>query len=94
MRNSIIRGAVGLLALAALAVSPRLARADDFKTLSVDEVQKMMGQPGVKVYDANPPDLWEKSHVPGATFIGEKKLASVLPSDRSTKLIFYCAGPK
>ena len=94
MRNSIIRGAVGLLALAALAVSPRLARADDFKTLSVDEVQKMMGQPGVKVYDANPPDLWEKSHVPGATFIGDQKLGSLLPSDKATKLVFYCAGPK
>jgi rhodanese-related sulfurtransferase len=54
----------------------------------------MIGQPGVKVYDANPPDLWQKNHIPGATFIGEQKLASVLPADKATKLIFYCAGPK
>ena len=88
------RVVLGLAALAALILARAPARADDFKTLSVDDVQKMLGQPDVKVYDANPPDLWQKHHLPGATFIGEKKLASVLPQDRSTKVIFYCAGPK
>jgi rhodanese-related sulfurtransferase len=94
MMKGLARAAIGLAALAALTVSA-LARADDdFRMLGVDDVEKMMKQPDVKVYDANPPDLWEKSHVPGATFIGEKKLASILPQDKGTKLVFYCAGPK
>ncbi len=91
MTNGLTRMALGIGALAALTLS---ARADDFKTLGVDDVERMMKQPDVKVYDANPPDLWEKNHLPGATFIGDKKLASLLPSDKATKLVFYCAGPK
>jgi len=83
-----------LLALGLVALSAGAARADDLKTLSPDQVEKMLGQPGVKVYDANPPDLWEKNHLPGAVFIGDKKLASLLPADKDTKLVFYCAGPK
>jgi rhodanese-related sulfurtransferase len=84
----------GAAVVAALALATAPGRADDLKMLSVDEVQKLMSQPGVKVYDANPPDLWEKNHLPGATFIGEKKLASLLPADRAATLVFYCAGPK
>ena len=94
MIPSLTRAAAGLFALAAVALAPLAARGDDLKTLGVDEVEKMMKQPDVKVYDANPPDLWEKNHLPGATFIGERKLASILPQDRGTKLVFYCAGPK
>ncbi|MFL5303144.1 MAG: rhodanese-like domain-containing protein [Anaeromyxobacteraceae bacterium] len=87
--------AVALAALAGLAlgIAPAFA-ADRFKEVRVDDVEKMLGQPDVKVFDANPPDLWEKNHLPGATFIGDKKLATLLPADKETKLVFYCAGPK
>lgn len=86
--------ALGLAALAAVALGPGAARADDLKMLSPDQVQQLLGQPGVKIYDANPPDLWEKNHLPGAVFLGDRKLANVLPADKATKLVFYCAGPK
>ena len=93
MKTGIPRAALGLAALCALALAAP-ARADDFKTLSVDEVQRMLGRQDVKVFDANPPDLWQKHHLPGATFIGDKKLATLLPPDKGAKLVFYCAGPK
>jgi rhodanese-related sulfurtransferase len=83
----------GLLALAAVALAPA-ARGDDLPQISVDDVEKLLGQPGAKVYDVNPPDVWEKHHVPGSIFIGKQKLASLLPDDKDAKLVFYCAGPK
>jgi rhodanese-related sulfurtransferase len=88
-----ITHAAGALAALALGAAPAFG-ADGFKEVRVDEVEKMLGRPDVKVFDANPPDLWEKSHLPGAVFIGDKKLASLLPADKTTKLVFYCAGPK
>jgi rhodanese-related sulfurtransferase len=95
MTLRITHAAGALLAISALALGAAPAVADDsFKEVRVDEVAKMLGQPDVKVFDANPPDLWEKNHLPGAIFIGDKKLATLLPSDKSTKLVFYCAGPK
>jgi len=86
-------GALTTLAALSLGLAPAFA-GDGFKEVKVDEVASMLGQPGVKVFDANPPDLWEKNHLPGATFIGDKKLATLLPADKETKLVFYCAGPK
>jgi len=94
MSQRIMRAGIGVAGLVALALAAAPARADDLKMLNVDEVAKLLGQPGVKVYDANPPELWEKNHVPGATFIGDKKLAGLLPADKAAKLVFYCAGPK
>ncbi len=55
----------------------------------------MLGRSDSRVYDANPRDVYEKHHLPGAVFIGhEKDLAQYLPADKSTRLVFYCAGPK
>ena len=85
--------ATAALAAAALALAP-VARAGDLPMLSVDEVEKLLGQPGVKIFDVNVPELWEKNHLPGAVFIGDRKLAALLPADKGTKLVFYCSGPK
>jgi len=92
-RRSLAAGA-GLLALAAVALAPAAGRGDDLPQISVDDVEKLIGQPGVKIYDVNPPDLWEKHHLPGSIFIGKTKLATLLPADKDAKLVFYCAGPK
>jgi rhodanese-related sulfurtransferase len=92
-RRTILAAGAGLLALAAVALAP-LARADELPMLTPDQVEKLLGKPGVKVLDANVPGLWEKHHVPGATFIGDSKLAGLLPADKETQLVFYCSGPK
>jgi rhodanese-related sulfurtransferase len=88
-----------LLTLAlVLVVAPAIAcgsrgKGADFATLTLDEVEAMLGKPDVVVVDANERDLYEKHHLPGARFAGSK-LASVLPEDKETRLVFYCTSPK
>jgi rhodanese-related sulfurtransferase len=60
----------------------------------MDEVEKLLGAPGVAIFDANNPDLWAKHHLPGAVHITGKDLRSLLPADRRTRLVFYCTNPK
>jgi hypothetical protein len=82
---------LGLLVLAA----PFAAAAKDpFQLLSVDEVEKLLGQPNVHVYDANPREVYEKGHLPGAVFVKGEDLSPILPRQKDAKLVFYCANPK
>ena len=94
MTRFIVAAGAGLLALAAVALAPAAARGDDLPQISVDDVEKLLGQPGARIYDVNPPDVWEKHHLPGSIFIGKQQLATLLPQDKDAKLVFYCAGPK
>ena len=87
----------GLFALAALLLgssAPLAARADAYSNVGVDTVQQMLAAGDVRVYDVNPRDVYEKYHLPGAVYVGHAKLEGLLPADRSTRLLFYCAGPK
>lgn len=89
------RAAAALAGVAALALTARPARAgeDGYAVISAGEVEQMLGAPDVKIYDVNVDELWEKHHLPGALHLG-KDLASQLPADKSTRLVFYCSGPK
>ncbi len=86
--------ALPTLALGLALVACRAAGTDPYGTLTMEEVEKSLGQPGVAVFDANLPELWEEHHLPGAVHIVGKNLAKVLPGDRGAKLIFYCTNPK
>jgi rhodanese-related sulfurtransferase len=82
------------LTIAALAL-PALVRADEpFQLVTAEQVEKMLGARDVKVYDVNIDELWEKYHLPGALHVGARALESILPSDKGTRLVFYCSGPK
>jgi len=86
-----------LLAPLALALLPGLAPAasdEPYGSLTPDQVEKLLGTPGVVILDANVPEIWAKNRVPGAIHIADKHLASVLPSDKGTRLVFYCTNPK
>jgi len=61
--------------------------------ISTDEVDKLLGAQDVRVYDANNPDVYEKGHLPGAVLVDRKNLEEMLPSDKATRLIFYCKNP-
>jgi len=88
------RFAIGSLALVALALAwGPPARADGVTMVSVDEVEKLLGAPNVKVFDANTRETFEGGHLPGATFVESKTLASALPQDKSARLVFYCKNP-
>jgi rhodanese-related sulfurtransferase len=82
-------------ALAAALATPSLGGASEpYATLDVDAVEKMLGAGDVRIYDANTRELFEKNHLPGAVHVGKQQLSALLPADRSTKLVFYCTGPK
>ncbi len=85
--------ALGSLCAAAALASPALGGDEPFSMISVDEVEKLLGRPGVAILDANGPDLWERHHLPGAVHVEGRELAPLLPRDRSATLVFYCASP-
>jgi rhodanese-related sulfurtransferase len=94
MRRTVLRAAGALVALAALAFTTLPARAsDDLAMLSVADVEKMLGASDVRVYDANTREVYEKGHLPGATFVDSKSLLASLPQDKTTRLVFYCKNP-
>ena len=64
------------------------------KEISVDEVAKRLGQKDFFVVDNNQRGRWAASHVPGAKNLNAGEFTQAdLPADKSTTLVFYCAGP-
>lgn len=66
---------------------------NNFKSISQDEAQKMMGNPDVIVLDVRTPEEFEKKHIPNAILlpleeIREGNFAS-LP-DKNQKILVYC----
>ena len=84
-----------VLLLAFLLMLPLAAAAKDpFRLVGADEVSNLLGKPGVYVFDANPPEVFAKGHLPGARLISYRDYpASALPQDRLATLIFYCKNP-
>ncbi|MFO0611504.1 MAG: rhodanese-like domain-containing protein [Polyangiaceae bacterium] len=61
--------------------------------MTVDEVEAAIAKPGaLYVFDANPKDVYDEGHVPGAKWVGKELTADLLPSDKNAKLVFYCAN--
>lgn len=69
-------------------------KGEPFTMISLDEVEKLVGRPGVFVVDANPQDVFVKGHVPGARWWRSAPLAQLLPADKDRALVFYCASPQ
>lgn len=88
------RLALVLLAAAALAACASRSSGEPFTMVSLDEVERMLGDPRVAIIDANTPETFEEGHLPGARWYREgPSLASVLPADKTTRLVFYCTSP-
>ncbi|ACG73442.1 rhodanese-like protein [Anaeromyxobacter sp. K] len=86
-----------VVAAAALAASAGIARAEGapYREASVDEVARLLGTPGVRVFDANGPETYAKAHLPGATLIAYRTYeARELPPDRDAPLVFYCKNTR
>lgn len=65
--------------------------------VSLEEVAQLVRSGGHEtvIYDANPRELYQERHVPGARWIHYDALAaSELPANKSFQLIFYCANPE
>jgi rhodanese-related sulfurtransferase len=91
METKRIRIAMGVAA-ALVALSARAEGNEPFGMLTMDQVEKLLGQPNVVVVDANSEDVYRKSHLPGAILMKEP-LAKLLPPDKGRTLVFYCASP-
>jgi Rhodanese-like domain len=96
--RAILRPLIAIAFLVALAAAAMLACAanrsrDPYSLVGVDEVQKMLSAPDVAVIDANSKETFEKNHLPGARYYKSAPFAEVLPADKSTRLVFYCASP-
>ena len=67
---------------------------EPFTLATLDEVERMLGDPRVAIVDANTRETFEAGHLPGARWYRSgPSLASVLPADKATRLVFYCASP-
>ena len=83
--------AAALLGVAAIVPLPARA-ADPFQMISVDEVSKLVGQPGVHVFDANTRETFAEGRIPGAVFV--EQITKQLPKEKDATLVFYCRNPK
>jgi rhodanese-related sulfurtransferase len=80
-------------ALVAVAAFAGANKAEPFSMVSMDEVEKMLGQPDVYVVDANPEEVFKQNHLPGARWWRSAPLAKLLPAEKDRRLVFYCASP-
>jgi hypothetical protein len=80
------------LTIAALAVVAVPARAEEepFGRLSVNQVEALLGQPDVRIFDVNDETVYAKGHVPGALRSDLTEVVSRLPADKGLRLVFYC----
>jgi rhodanese-related sulfurtransferase len=62
--------------------------------LSIDELSAMLTRHEVvAIYDTNSQERYAQGHVPTARWVAHDGVtAEVLPQDRDTRLVFYCAN--
>lgn len=59
--------------------------------LSLGRVAKVLGQPGVYLYDCNPEDIYSQSHIKGAIHTNVENWWNLLPEDKENSyVILYC----
>lgn len=47
---------------------------------------------GVRFYDVNALELWADGFIPGAVYFNYSDWKKLLPKDKSTPMVFYCAN--
>ncbi|HTY57045.1 MAG TPA: rhodanese-like domain-containing protein [Candidatus Binataceae bacterium] len=67
---------------------------DSFKIIHVADLSALMAQGHVMIFDANPPDVrTDEGIIPGAHLLsssGHYDIATTLPANKATPLVFYC----
>ena len=59
--------------------------------LSINKVAQVVGQPDVYLYDCNPEDIYEKSHIKGSIHANKNDWTKLLPADKKNSfVILYC----
>ena len=98
-RRSAIAATAAMACLPAIALAAdkkekeeaEMPESEPFGRLTVDQVERRLGKPGVLIVDGNSDETYHEAHVPGAKRLRSKTMtAADLPSDKDATLIFYC----
>lgn len=70
--------------------------AAEFPDITVTQVKSAIASQKIVLLDANGTESWQGGHIPGAVDFTAKedKLASLLPADKNTLIVAYCASPQ
>ena len=90
LRRCLLACAVLLLVSSARASS---AKEEGFSDLSIDQVSDLIAKKDADIFDNNSKQDYAKGHLPSAKWVSFKDVKeSDLPTDKSRKLVFYCAN--
>ena len=82
-----------LTAVLALLFLAPAACADEFGSLTVQQVSTRLKDKAFFVFDNNNYERFQKGHIPGAKWLNPYAVkAGDLPTDKSATLVFYCAS--
>ena len=98
MRRLLFAAVLSVASLAACSKSEKADKAKvehDLREMTVDEVAAGLEAKTLTAVDCNGDKTRKKVGIlPGAILVDEEEFtAADLPSDKATKLVFYCGGP-
>ena len=64
---------------------------EDLIQISIPEAEVLKSK-GWKFYDVNTLEIWADGFIPGATFFNVQDWKKLLPADKNTPMVFYCAN--
>ncbi len=71
-----------------------MARLMGLRTISPDDLHRLLREGGVTAIDVNAPGSWVEARVPGAVNLDPADFAAAdLPADQRALLVFYCSNP-
>ncbi|MCL1049728.1 rhodanese-like domain-containing protein [Shewanella abyssi] len=73
-----------------MAPAPRYEH--QLNTITMREVDSLVGKEGVYFFDVNTLELWAEGFIPGAIYFNVKDWKKVLPQNKDAQMIFYCAN--
>jgi rhodanese-related sulfurtransferase len=85
--------AAGILALGALVARAESTSEEPFGRLTVDQVEKGVGDRSLSVFDNNGKERYTQGHVPSAKWLSIADIKeSDLPADKDKAVVFYCGN--
>ncbi|KPZ69229.1 MULTISPECIES: rhodanese-like domain-containing protein [Shewanella] len=62
------------------------------QTISLAQGEALLEQPEVLFFDVNTLELWGEGYIPGATYFNVSNWKELLPENKQTYMVFYCAN--
>lgn len=66
----------------------------NLESISTEELNEILPQEHVHVFDMNDPVRWQTTHIPGAQNLDPNSFSeSDLKADKNSTIVFYCSNP-